>query len=202
MRFPLHARARRAALAVSVLVAVPIAVHTQTPAIYEATPHGRVLACFGEAYALVELIDVATQNLALLAVELQRTPASARPALSAGLVLSGTQVDQRQATDVAERLKECTEGAARRATPDAGAAYTATAVREEIDVAIMMADGFTSDYQMLAARLMEFFNQSTEPSTKTVQTRPFNRFGDEIREMLVRSRAAIDTVVARSNPRP
>lgn len=174
----------------------------QTPAIYEATPHGRVLACFGEAYALVELLDVATQNLALLAVELNRSAAAARPAFAAGLVLTGTQIDQRQSLDVAERLSECTEGAARRANPDPAAAYTATAVREEIDVAGKMVDGFISDYQMLAARLLLFFGETTDPAAKVAPVRGFSRFGEEIRSQLARSRTAIDQVVARSSPRP
>jgi hypothetical protein len=174
----------------------------QTPAIYEATPHGRVLACFGEAYALVELIDVATQNLALLAVEIRKAPESARPAFAAGLVLTGTQIDQRQSLDVAERLGQCAEGAARRASPDAAAAYTARAVREEIDIALMMADGFRTDYQMVAAQLMPFFTESTDAAAKVAPVRNFNRFGDEIRESLARSRAAMDEVISRSTPRP
>ncbi len=202
MKFALSALARATALASSALLASVGLANAQTPAIYEATPHGRVLACFGEAYALVELIDVATQNLALLAAELQRQPGGARPAVAAGLALSGTQADQRQSLDVAERLVECTSGAARRATPDAGASYTATAVREEIDVAITMADGFATDYQMLAARLIQFFAEASEPATKTIQIRPFSGFGDEIRSLLVRSRASIDQVIERSSMRP
>ncbi len=201
MPFAPHRCATTAALTALMLVA-STTTHAQIPAAYEATPHGRVLACFGAAYALVELIDVATQNLSLLSAELQREPTAARPALAAGLVLSGTQVDQRQSVDVAERLMECTESAAKRATADVGSAFTAAAVREEIDIAIMMADGFTSDYQMLAARLMQFFGESTEPATKSVQTRPLTRFGDDVRAALVRSRTAIDLVIARSGPRP
>lgn len=202
MEPPSRDLARAAVLAMLSLFASPGSANAQTPAIYEATPHGRVLACFGEAYALVELIDVATQNLSLLAAELRRLPATVRPAVAAGLALSGTQGEQRQSLDVAERLVECTSGAARRATPDAGAAYTATAVREEIDVAIMMADGFTSDYQMVAARLTQFFAEATEPATKTIQVRPYSQFGGEVRSLLVRSRTAMDEVITRSSPRP
>jgi hypothetical protein len=186
----------------ALLAAVCRPVSAQTPAIYEATPHGRVLACFGEAYALVELIDVATQNLALLSVEVRKAPESARPAFAAGLALTGTQIDQQQAIDVAERLGECTEGAARRAAPDPAAAYTALAVREEIDIALMMAEGFRTDYQMVAARLMPFFTESTDPAARVAPIRNFNRFSDAIRDSLMRSRAAIDQAIARSRARP
>jgi hypothetical protein len=183
-------------------IACPIVASAQTPAIYEATPHGRVLACFGEAYALVELIDVATQNLALVAAEIRKAPEAARPSFAAGLVLSGTQLDQQQSLDVAERLSECTEGAARRATPDAASAYTATAVREEIDIALMMADGFRDDYQMVAARLMPFFTESTDAAARVAPIRNFNRFSEAIRASLVRSRTAVDQVITRSSARP
>ncbi|MEQ1759049.1 MAG: hypothetical protein ABL986_12070 [Vicinamibacterales bacterium] len=186
------------ALIALLLVAAPG--RAQTPAIYEATAHGRILACFGEAYALVELIDVATQNLALINVELRRTPP--RPAFAAGLVLTGTQIDQKQSLEIAERLVECTEGAARRAAPDATASYTATAVREEIDVALMMAEGFTSDYQMMAARLMPFFGESTDPAAKLAPIRGIGRFGEQLRTLLQQSRTAIDMVMTRSRVAP
>jgi hypothetical protein len=185
---------------VASLVAVAPPAGAQTPAIYEATAHGRVLSCFGEAYALVELIDVSTQNLALINVELRRTPS--RPAFAAGLVLTGTQLDQKQSLEVAARLVECTEGAARRAAPDAGAAYTANAVREEIDVALMMAEGFASDYQMMAARLMTFFGESTDAAARVAPIRGIGRYGDELRSTLQRSRTAIDIVITRSRVAP
>jgi len=202
MHLRLNELARVFIMAASILIASAASVRGQVPAIYDATPHGRVLACFGEAYALVELIDVATQNLSLLAVELQRAPDATRPALAAGLALSSTQIDHRQSLDVARRLVVCTERASGRATPDVGAAFTATAVREEIDAAIIMADGFTRDYQRLAARLVQFVSDSTEPVTKAVQAQPFSRVGDELRSALGRSRTAIDLVIERSNTLP
>lgn len=184
----------------ALLLVAPAPSRAQTPAIYEATAHGRVLACFGGAYALVELIDVATQNLALINVELRRpTP---RPAFAAGLVLTGTQIDQKQSLEVAERLVECTEGAARRAAPDAAAGYTASAIREEVDVALMMAEGFTSDYQMMAARLIPFFGESTDAAAKLAPIRGIGRFGDQLRSLLQRSRTAIDIVITRSRVAP
>jgi hypothetical protein len=122
--------------------------------------------------------------------------------VAAGLVHAGTQGPQRQSLEVAERLVDCTAGAARRAAPDAAAAYTASAVREEIEIATMMADGFSSDYQMLAARLTQFFGESTEPATKTIQIQPLSQFGDDIRSLLARSHRAIDQVITLSSARP
>ncbi len=181
-------------------VLLPATTLAQTPAIYEATPHGRVLACFGQAYALVELVDVATQNLATLTVEVQRPAATSRPAFAAGLVQVGGQVALQQSRDVSTRLADCVEGAARRAVPDAAAAYTAQAVREEIDAAIKMADGFISDYEMVAARLQRYFTESTDAAAKNAQLKPYSQFGNEIRAALVKSRTAVDQVVAKSTP--
>jgi hypothetical protein len=176
--------------------------HAQTPATYEATPHGRVLACFGAAYALVELVDVATQNLSVLAIELRRPTEAARPAVAAGIALVGSQLDQQQSLEVAERLATCAEGLARRAAPDPAAAYAALAVREEIDVAIRMADGFASDYQALAERLDQFFQQASDPAAKSASFRGFARFADELSVALARSRTAISTAIESSTPRP
>lgn len=174
----------------------------QVPARYEATPQGRVLACFGEAYAMVELIDVATKNLSVLGSELRRTGAEARPAVAAGLALAGSQVDQRQALDVVERLEECLQDASRRAVPDAGAALAAQAVREEVDAAIMMAEGFISDYEQLAALMLRTFEAPADPAAQLVAVRPFSTFGSATRDALVRSRALADRLIAQSTARP
>ncbi len=176
--------------------------HAQTPAAYEATPHGRVLACFGAAYALVELVDVATQNLSVLGIELRRPMEAARPAVAAGIALVGSQLDQQQSLEVAERLATCTEGVAQRAAPDAAAAFAALAVREEIDVAMRMADGFASDYQALAERLDQFFQQTNDPAAKGASIRGFARFADQLNVVLARSRTAISAVIESSTPRP
>ena len=184
------------------LLAYPSIASAQAPARYEATPQGRVLACFGEAYAMVELIDVATKNLAVLGSELRRTGADARPAIAAGLAIAGSQVDQRQALDVVERLEECLQGASRRAVPDAGAALAAQAVREEIDAAVMMAEGFISDYEELASLMLHTFEAPTEPAARLVAVRPFSTFGAAIRNTLIRSRALAERVIVQSTPKP
>lgn len=186
----------------AVLLASATDTLAQTPAAYEATPHGRALACFGSAYSLVELIDVATQNLSMLAFEVRRAPDLARPAVAAGLARAGAEIDQRQSLDVAERLATCTEGLGRRATPDAAAAFAAAAVREEIDVAISMTDGFISDYQMLSTRLSEFFSSSADAAAQASAVRPFTRFGEQLHAALQRSKVAIDEAIARSTPKP
>ena len=52
-----------------VLVLWPALAPAQTRGAYEATQHGRVLSCYAEAYSLVELVDVATKNLYMVAQE-------------------------------------------------------------------------------------------------------------------------------------
>jgi hypothetical protein len=158
------------------------------------------LACFGEAYALVELIDVATQNLALLALEIQRQ--DPRPSVAAGLSMAGSQIDQRQALDVAERLVDCTQSAAGRATADAAAAYAAVAVSEEVDVAIMMAEGFTSDYQMVAARLSQFFDGATDATAKNDPDPAVCSLRRRAAHGLLASKSSLATVIERSTPKP
>lgn len=172
----------------------------QVPARYESTPQGRVMACFGEAYSMVELIDVATKNLAVLGSELRRTGADARPAMAAGFALAGSQVDQRQALDVVERLEECLQDAAKRAVPDAGAALAAQAVREEIDAALMMAEGFVSDYEQVAAVMIRTFEAPADPAARLVAVKPFSTFGPTTRDALTRSRTLADRLIAQSTP--
>jgi hypothetical protein len=177
-------------------------VQAQGPATTEATPHGRVLTCFGQAYSLVELIDVASQNLALLVAELHRPVAASRAEVAAGLVFSGTQIEQSQALDVAARLAECIESAARRATPNAPAAAVALALQEEIDIALKMAASYTSEYQRAAARLRQYFGDSQNPNVRSAPIRGYARFGEEVRAALERGRVAADLVVIRSRTEP
>jgi len=109
-------------LLVTALLLVPSAALAQTPATYEGTPHGRILACFAQAYSLVELVDVATKNLYLVASEATKESTPARLQVVSGMLASGTLNDQQQALDVVERLEECVNGAIRRAVPDPAAA--------------------------------------------------------------------------------
>lgn len=168
----------------------------------DATPHGRVLTCFGQAYSLVELIDVASQNLALLVAELHRPASASRAEVATGLVFSGTQIEQRQALDVAARLAECTESAARRATADAHAAAVALALQEEIDIALKMTASYTSEYQRAAARLIQYFGDSQNPNVRSAPIRGYARFGEEVRTALERGRVAVELVVTRSRTEP
>jgi hypothetical protein len=196
-----HRRAARTWLIGMVLVVgtgTPTSLLAQTPAAYEATLHGRTLACFGAAYALVELVDVATLNLSALTLELGRPAETLRPPLVSGLLLAGSQFDQRQALDVAERLATCTEGLARSAVPDSAAAFAATAALEEISVAINMAQGFSTDYEVLAPRLERFLRESATPSTTTLTA--FSTFAERVGLTLARSRTAIGAVIAASTP--
>lgn len=170
----------------------------QAPPPHEATAHGRVLACLGQAYALVELIEVASQNLSLLVAELHRPGADAHAELVTGLVFSGTQVEQRQALDVAARLAECTESAAKRATPDAAAFFVALTTQEEVDIALRMVSAYTADYQRSAARLLTYFGESRNPRVRTAPIRGYGRFGDEVKSALDRSRTSLELVLARS----
>jgi len=163
-----------------------------------ATPHGRVLACFGQAYGLVELIEVVSRNLSLLVAEVHRPPSASRAEVATGLVFSGTQIEQSQALDVAARLVECAESAARRATPDGPSAAVATALREEIDIALTMTASYTSEYQHAAARLIQYFSDSANPNVRAAPIRGYGRFGEEMKSALERGRTAVDLVVRRS----
>jgi hypothetical protein len=184
------------------LLLVPSASFAQTPAAYEATPHGRILACFAQAYSLVELVDVATKNLYLVTGESTKESTASRQQVVSGMLASGTLNDQQQALEVAERLDDCVESASRRAVPDAAAAFAATALREEVAVAIVMADGFASDFRQASDTLDRFLSQGTDEALRTSTNGVFSRFGPTIRARLDRVRLASDELIQKSTPRP
>lgn len=188
-------------LAVLALILCPAAALAQAPEVYTATPHGRLLACHAEAYSLVELLDVATKNLVLLAGETTKDATPARVQVVAGMMASGTLVDQQQALDVAERLDQCVVTATDRATPDAAAAFVAGALRQEIIVAINMADGFASDVRQSADVMNKFLTAGRDPALQAATNGALARFGTSVRATLDRVRLSVDRLVERSAAR-
>ena len=184
------------------LVCLPTLAFAQTPALERdgATPHGRVLTCYGEAFALVELVDVATKSLHLVAGETVKGSTPERQNVVAGMLASGTINDQQQALDVAERLDLCVAGAVERAAPDAAAAFAAGILRAELAVAITMADGFTSDFGQSAAAMNQFL-ASGDPARQAATNGAFSKFGPTVRGVLDRVRIAVDDLVAKSTVR-
>jgi hypothetical protein len=181
-----------------VLALLPTVSTAQTPAAYEATHHGRVLTCYAEAYTIVELVDVATKNLYLVAAEAAKEATAERQSVVAGMLASGTLGDQQQALDVTLRLGDCVGGAIDRATPDAGAAFTAGALREELLVAIMMAEGFSSDYQQSAPVISKFLAAGGDAALLGATSRAYSAFGDSIKATLTRVRLRLDELIDKS----
>jgi hypothetical protein len=180
------------------LATLPALAEAQTPAAYEATHHGRVLSCYGHAYAIVELVDVATKNLALVASEAARESNAARQNVVAGMIASGTLIDQQQALDVTSRLESCVASAIERATPDAAAATASQALREEVAVAIMMADGFGSDYRQASPTLNKFLTAGDDPGLQAATNGTFSAFGDVVKSALIRVRVQVDSLIEKS----
>lgn len=170
----------------------------QTPGAYEATHHGRVISCYGHAYAIVELVDVATKNLYLVAAEAAKDATPERQNIVAGMLASGTLNDQQQALDVAVRLDSCVSSAIERATQDAGATLAAEALREEVIVAITMADGFASDYRQSSPVLGKFLTAGNDAALQAATARAFSGFGDSLRTTLVRVRLQVDELIDKS----
>jgi len=187
-------------LALAILLAPSLA-FAQIPAAYEATPHGRVLACYGEAYTIIELVDVATKNLTLIAGESAKDATPARLQIVTGMIAAGTIGDQQQALDVVERLEECVSSAVERATPDAAARFAAGALTEEVAIGIMMADGFISDYKQSAAVIDKILATSDDASFRTTTNSVFSRFGATMKAALERVRLACDQLVEKSTPK-
>ena len=196
-RFPIKAL-------VAACLLLPVTPHhaaAQAPLNYESTSHGRVLVCYAEAYSIVELVDVATKNLSQIAAEARREAGDQRPAVAAGLALAGTQIDQRQALDVAERLEQCVERAAAAATPDPAVAFVAAALRDEIGLALMLTDGFIADYSEVAGILDTFFARTTDPAAQSAPTGPFRTFGDGMKRSLTRTLTLVTDLTTRTAPR-
>lgn len=174
----------------------------QAPAAYEAAAQGRLLTCYGSAYALVELVDVSTKNLALVKAETRRVGTEARPGVAAGLALSGSQVDQWQALDMAERIEQCVGRVLGQVSvPDAAMVFTARALQEEIGIAINFADTFTSDFNEGASALDDFFARATDAAAQTAPTKSFRTFGDDVKAILQRARSLLTDLAGRTEPR-
>jgi hypothetical protein len=114
------------------------------------------------------------------------------------MLASGTLIDQQQAFDVVSRLEPCVTAAIERAAPDAAAAFAAEALREELAVAIMMADGFGSDYRQAAPTMDRFLAAGDDPALQAATTGAFSGFGAVVRGTLVRVRTQVDDLVVKS----
>jgi hypothetical protein len=180
------------------LLALPSLCLAQTPAAYEATHHGRVLSCYAEAYSVVELVDVATKNLYLVVAEAKKEATPERHGVVAGMLASGTLNDQQQALDVTTRLETCVSNAIMRAMPDAAAAFAVDALREELLVAIMMADGFASDYQQSAATLTSFLSTGGDSALLAATTGAYSGFAETVKATLTRTRIRLDELVEKT----
>jgi hypothetical protein len=180
------------------IVLAPSLASAQIPANYEATAHGRVLACYGEAYTIIELVDVATKNLTLIAGESTKEVTPARLQIVMGMVAAGTIGDQQQALDVVERLEECVATAVERATPDAAARFAAGALAEEVAIGIMMADGFISDYKQSATVIDKVLASGGDASLRATTNSVFSRFGATMKSALERVRIACDQLIEKS----
>jgi hypothetical protein len=189
-------------LLVLALALLPTVAAAQVPADYEATPHGRVLACYGQAYTIVELVDVATKHLSMVAAESVKEATPARQQMLVGMLASGTLNDQQQALDVVERLEQCVQTAVDRAVPDAAARYAAGALIEEVAIGMMMADGFVADYRLSAAALDRFLVTADDAALRSSTNSVFSKFGASVKATLERVRLAGDRLVEKSTPRP
>jgi hypothetical protein len=179
------------------LVGFPTLCEAQTPAAYEATHHGRVLTCYAEAYSVVELVDVATKNLYFVLAEARKDATPERQNIVAGMLAVGRLNDQQQALDVSSRLESCVHNAIERAVPDAAASFAVTALREELLVAIMMADGFTSDYRGSADVLTRFLAAGGD-ATRDATSGSYSGFGEAVKATLTRTQIRLDELVERS----
>jgi hypothetical protein len=188
----------RTLLAVILVLAPGIATAQTQEASYTGTHHGRVLACYAQAYTIVELVDIANRNLLMVVAEAGKDTTSERQQIVSGMLASGTLNDQQQALDVAERLDACVEGAIEQASPDAAAAFAAGALREEIGVALTMADGFGVDYRQSAAALTQFLAAGGDAELLSATVRTYSGFGDAVRSRLVKVRTRTDDLIARS----
>ena len=96
------------------------------------------------------------------------------------------------------RLEGCVNTAIERASPDAAASFAVTALREELLVAIMMADGFASDYQQSAGALTKFLAAGGDSGLLAAATGAYSGFGSTIKATLTRTRIRLDELGEKS----
>jgi len=155
----------------------------------------RLLGCFGEAFTLVEHVwRLAPGHLDLVS-------RSAPPPFAAGVLASGTEVDQAGAMAVARNLDGCLADATAKTTPDATTAVLATAVRIELDSAI---EDVAELIKQASARRDAV--RTSVPSTTNDRSldSPVDRylaFGETIKNELVRLRGRVDALVTAATPR-
>ena len=158
-----------------------------------------MLNCYAHAYSLVELIDVATKQLALVGREMAQEPTKERQQVVTGMLASGLLVDQQQALDLLERLEACVSDAVDQARPDTGVAFAAGALREEVAVAIGMADGFAADYKQAATVMDRFLEATGDDALRRSTNGAFSRFGASVRGPLDQVRLRSDELVEKSS---
>ena len=188
-------------LVLAVLLLFPLTAAAQTPSSYEATPQGRLMKCYAESFTLVELVDVATKNLFLIASEAAKGTGAEQQGVVAGMLASGTLADQQQALDVAERLDICVKDGITAASPSAVAALAATALREEVTVGVTMADGFRSDFERASGVINAVLAAGGNADLQAAANGAYSRFGSTISATLHRVRIAAEELVEKSTPR-